>query len=238
MPAKPRMSGRREHLVEVKPPEQTGLFEALYSTRALRRFKPDPVSDEVLFQVIDAAIRAPAGGNQQVWHFLVLRDPDTRMKVSKWYEDGWNNSGYRAIETKPEAIAALPRQQRMVVESAAYLAHNMHEAPVLVFVCGPRNAGPNIYPAVQNFLLAARGMGLASALTTLYMANFDKIAAHLGIPEGMQAFALLPVGYPRDRIGPVTRRPVAKHASLDRWGNPWPFAAAQPEDGWRDHWIK
>jgi nitroreductase len=223
--------------MDIKPPEQTGLFEALYSTRALRRFRPDPVPDELIFQAIDAAIRAPAGGNQQVWHFLVIRDPDLRMQVSKWYEDGWNNSGYRAIETDPAAIAALPRQQRLVVESAAYLAHNMHEAPVLVFVCGPRNAGASIYPAIQNFLLACRGQGLGSALTSLYMRNFDKIAELLAIPEGQMAFALLPVGYPRDRFGPVSRRPVSKHASLDKWGNEWPFAAAQPAEGWRDRWL-
>lgn len=224
--------------MDIKPPEQTGLFEALYSTRALRRFRPDAVPDEVLFQVIDAAIRAPAGGNQQLWHFLVIRDPALRIQISKWYEDGWDNSGYRAIESNPGQIAAMPRQQRLVVQSAAYLAHNMHEAPVLVFVCGPRNAGGSIYPAVQNFLLACRGMGLASALTSMYMRNFDKIAALLGIPEGQQAFALLPVGYPRDKIGPVGRRPVAKHASLDKWGNAWPFAKAQPDEGWRDRWVK
>jgi nitroreductase len=210
----------------------------MYSTRALRRFKPDAVSDEALFQVIDAAIRAPAGGNIQVWHFLVVRDTEKRMQISKWYEDGWNNSGYRAVESDPAQIAAMPRQQRMVVESAAYLAHNMHEAPVLVFICGPRNAGGSIYPAVQNFLLACRGMGLASALTTMYMRNFGKIVELLGIPEGQQAFGLLPVGYPRDKIGPVTRRPVAKHASLDKWGSEWPFAAAQPEQGWRDRWVR
>ena len=188
--------------------------------------------------MIDAAIRAPAGGNIQVWHFLVIRDPEKRMQISKWYEDGWNNSSYRAIEDNPAQIAAMPRQQRMVVQSAMDLAHNMHEAPVLVFICGPRNAGGSIYPAVQNFLLACRGMGLASALTSMYMRNFDKIAELLGIPEGQQAFGLLPVGYPRDKIGPVTRRPVAKHASLDKWGNEWPFAAAQPEQGWRDKWVR
>jgi nitroreductase len=224
--------------MDIKPPEETGLFEALYSTRALRRFKPDPVPDEVLFQVIDAAIRAPAGGNQQLWHFLVVRDDALRRQIAAWYEDGWNNSGYPAIENDAAALAAMPRQQRLVVRSAAYLAHNMHEAPVLVFVCGPRNAGGSIYPAIQNFLLACRGMGLGSALTTLYMRNFDKIVEALGIPEGQQAFALLPVGYPRDRFGPVGRRPVHKHSSLDRWGNEWPFAKRQPDDGWRDRWVK
>jgi len=223
--------------MDIKPPNQTGLFEALYSTRALRRFKPDPVPDEVLFQVIDAAIRAPAGGNQQVWHFLIIRDSEIRMQISKWYEDGWNNSGYVAIEADAAQIAAMPRQQRLVLRSAAYLAHHMHEAPVLVFVCGPRNAGGSIYPAIQNFLLACRGMGLGSALTTMYARSFDKIVELLRIPEGQQAFALLPVGYPRDKLGPVSRRPLWKHASLDRWGNEWAFAKGQPEDGWRDRWV-
>ena len=178
--------------MDIKPPDQTGLFEALYSTRALRRFKPDPVSDEVLFQAIDAAIRAPAGGNQQIWHFLVIREADTRMQISKWYEDGWNNSNYRATESDAAAIAAMPRQQRMVVESAAYLAHNMHEAPVLVFICGPRGAGASIYPAIQNFLLACRGLGLGSALTSLYMRHADDIAKLLAIRKGSRPSRLCP----------------------------------------------
>lgn len=223
--------------METKAPEQVGLFEALYTTRALRRFKPDAVTDEVLFQVIDAAIRAPAGGNNQAWHFLIVRDAEKRRQIAAWYEDGWNRSPYRNIEADPAQIAAMPRQQQVVVRSAAYLAHHMDEAPVLVFVCGPRNAGGSIYPAIQNFLLACRGMGLASALTSLFAPNFDKIATLLNIPEGQQAFGLMPVGYPRDKIGPVTRRPVVKHASLDAWGQAWPFAAAQPEQGWRDRWV-
>ena len=71
--------------MELKPAEEVGLFEALYSTRALRRFKADPVPDDVLFQVIDAAIRAPAGGNRQIWHFLIVRDADKRRRIGELY---------------------------------------------------------------------------------------------------------------------------------------------------------
>ncbi len=95
--------------------EQIGLFEALYSTRALRRFKPDPVSDELLYQVIDAAIRAPAGSNQQVWHFLIVRDEEKRRQIAEAYSATWAEYGKQYVDD-PSTIEALPRQMRLVPE--------------------------------------------------------------------------------------------------------------------------
>ena len=223
--------------MDVKPPDQIGLFEALYSTRALRRFTDQPVPDEVLFQVVDAAIRAPAGGNMQIWHFLVVRDEAKRKRIGELYWQTWTEYGTQYVDD-PSAIDELPPQMRQVVRSTDHLARNIASAPVHLFVCGPENSQGTIYPAVQNVALACRGLGLGTVITGFHRRWDAEIRELLGIPEGQVPHALMPIGYPSDKIGPVGRRPVRKAASLDTWGEPWPFAAEQPEEGWRDRWIE
>lgn len=223
--------------MDVKPPDQTGLFEALYSTRALRRFTDQPVPDEVLFQVVDAAIRAPAGGNMQIWHFLVVRDEAKRQRIGELYWETWTDYGKQYVD-EPSAIDELPKQMRLVVRSTDDLARNIGKVPVHLFVCGPEQSQGTIYPAVQNVALACRGLGLGTVVTGFHRRWDEEMRELLGIPDGQVPHALMPIGYPSDKIGPVGRRPVRKAASLDTWGNAWPFAEEQPEEGWRDRWIE
>ncbi len=213
-----------------------GLFEALYSTRALRRFTDEPVSDEDLFQVIDAAIRAPAGGNMQVWHFLVVRDEEKRRRIGELYWQVWTEYGKQYVDD-PSKIDDLPKQMRMVVRSTDDLARNIGKVPVHLFMCGPKEAAGTVYPAVQNALLACRGIGLGSVVTGFHRMHMKELRELLGIPENQEAHALLPIGWPSDKIGPVTRRPVQKVVSMDTWGENWDYADAQPENGLRDRWL-
>lgn len=217
-------------------PESIGLFEALYSMRALRRFTDKPVSDEDLYQVIDAAIRAPAGGNMQIWHFLIVRDEAKRKAIGEMYWQTWTEYGKQYVDD-PSNIDKLPRQMRLVVRSTDDLARNIAKVPVHLFVCGPPQAGGSLYPAMQNALLACRGLGLGSVITGFHMGHMDKLRPLLEIPEGQTVHALLPIGWPSDKIGPVNRRPVRKAASIDTWGNTWEYGANQPEEGLRDRWV-
>lgn len=223
--------------MDLKPPEELGLFEALYSTRALRRFTDQPVPDDVLFQVIDAAIRAPAGSNMQVWHFLIVRDEAKRKRIGELYWQTWTDYGKQYVDD-PATIDELPRQMRLVVRSTDHLARHIAEVPVHLFVCGPEQSQGTIYPAVQNVALACRGLGLGTVVTGFHRRWDAEIRELLEIPEDRVAHALMPIGYPSDKIGPVSRRPVRKAVSLDTWGAPWPFADEQPEEGWRDRWIE
>lgn len=222
--------------MDARSPEDVGLFEALYSTRALRRFKPDPVDDELLFQVIDAAIRAPAGSNMQVWHFLIVRDEEKRRRIGEAYWKTWTSYGKQYIDD-PAEIDRLPKQMQLVVRSTDHLARNIAEVPVHLFICGPDGAAGTVYPAVQNALLACRGLGLGSVMTAFHRGHMDRLGPLLGLPEGQTAHALLPIGWPADRIGPVSRRPVHKVTSIDRWGERWQYAVEQPEEGLRSRWT-
>jgi nitroreductase len=132
--------------------------------------------------------------------------------------------------------------------SGAFLWDHMAEAPVILVPCQTqprlpspealppdirarfadeqryveRIRGSSIYPAVQNVILACRALGLGTTITTNHIRCEDEVKAVLGVPDDVATFALMPIGYPLDSFGPVTRRPVAEVTHADRWAEPWP----------------
>jgi len=202
------------------------LFEIIRTTRSMRRLKPDPVPNELIRKILEAAVCAPSGGNMQRWRFLVVRDPKVKETVGAFYKRAWDEQvapRYRAGDPAP----GMSRERFLrLLDAAEYLAAHIHEAPVWIVPCleggnPTRTSGLSIYPAVQNMLLAARALGLGATLTTLYL-QFEKEAeAALGLPPGVHSYALLPIGYPMGRFGRVRRVPLAEVAYEDRWGQPY-----------------
>ncbi len=203
--------------------EDIGLFEAIFSQRAIRKLKPDPVSDEFVHKLIEAATKAPSGGNREPWAFVVVRDEAAKQKIGAWYLQAWN-AIYGQIDPDD---GPLPASLGRVYGAAKHLAHHLSEVPVMIIVClrGAPPAGSShaagaygsIYPAVQNLLLAARGLGLGASLTTLHKMHEQDVKALLGIPESVETIALVPVGHPIGRYGPTTRRPVEEVTHFERW---------------------
>ena len=201
--------------------QDIGLFDALYTQRAIRYIRPDPVPDELLRKLVEAATKAPSGGNKQPWSFILIRDADMKGKIAKYYKEAW----YAAYGGEPATGGSL---QQNVMTSATYLAEHMQDVPVLILVCLAHDGSPStivrgssIYPAVQNLLLAARGLGLGSALTTLHMRHEREIKELLGIPDNVETAALLPIGYPAEGVkyGPTGRGPVGEVTHWERWGH-------------------
>ena len=196
------------------------VFEAINTQRAMRRLKPDPVADDLIWKVLEAAIRAPSGGNRQPWNFLVVRDPEKKRKIAEWYLDSWNKS-YGLIK---QAAMASPETAKTYA-SAEYLANHLAEVPVLI-IATVNNAGvapvsppgASIYPAVQNLMLAARALGLGSCLTTFHRTHEAEVKTLLGIPDGIETMALIPLGWPRGKFGAGARMPVDKVTYWDSWG--------------------
>ena len=217
--------------------DEPGLFRTIYTTRALRRFKPDPVPDAVLFQCFDAAIRASSGQNAQDWRWIIIRDPAIKAKLREWAVEGWER--YSARYGSEEDIRRLPRNQRLSLLSVRDLALGLDRVPVIVAVLGMKGRhstpGGSTFPAVQNFQLAARAMGLGSSIFNLPMR--EQLYEMLGIPESNQLYCLLPMGYPADRQGPVNRKPVSTVVYNERFGEAWAFAGEQPGEGWGDRWL-
>jgi len=226
---------------------EIGLFEAIHSARSLRRLKPDPVPEELITKILDAAIRAPSGGNAQNWAFVVVREREQRQKLGAIYRKASDIAeAMYAARGRPSHLTE--RQFARLIATGAHLWQHMGEAPVLLLPCGrrpalpPREAlapdiaarweaevayderirGASIYPAVQNIILACRALGLGTVITTNHIRCEDEVKALLGIPEEVSTFALMPIGWPLDRFGPLTRRPLAEVAHADRWETAWP----------------
>jgi nitroreductase len=214
------------------------LIDAIRTNPTTREFKPDPVPDEVLARVLDAARFAPTGGNRQPVRFVVVREPETKRRLRDLYLPHWK-AYIGAIS--PEKKAADPKLARLV-ERADRFAETLDRVPVMLVVCAelanifPTDAklgrlsivgGGSVYPAVQNLLLACRAEGLGSALTTLLCFEEPKVKPLLGIPEGIATAAMIPIGWPvkpfPKRLG---RRPLAESVFLERWGEAFPAAAA------------
>ena len=207
--------------------DDPGLFEIIRTTRSMRRLKPDPVPDGLIARILEAGVCAPSGGNMQRWRFLVVKDPGIKKAVALYYKRAWDEQAMPRYRTgAPAPGVSAERFQRMLA-AAQHLADHIHEAPVWIVPCleggaATRSSGSSIYPAVQNMLLAARALGLGATLTTLHL-NFEKeTEAALGLPANVRSYAILPIGWPLGRFGPVGRTPIGEVAYQDRWGQPFP----------------
>jgi nitroreductase len=208
------------------------LFEAMRTCRTIRRLRPDPVPDDLLRRVLTAATWAPSGGNRQPWRFVVVRDAGRKKALKDLYLPLWErfSAAYAARFTTDSAAA------RRMLGAADHLARHLDEAPLIVVVCAqmaelaitdagldrpPVVGGASIYPAVQNLMLACRGVGLGAALTTLLCMKEPEVCALLGIPYGWATCAHLAVGFPEGRgHGPLARKPVEAVVFLDGWDRP------------------
>jgi nitroreductase len=213
---------------------EMGLYEAMRTTRAVRRLRPDPIAGDVLRRVLEAATFGPSGGNRQAWRIIAVRDPATKQAFAALYEPQWRAyaaAGRAALKDAPETT----RQKAEGLYAAGdYLAAHFGEAPVVFVVCfDPRGlaitdaalgrpsvvGGGSIYPAVQNLLLACRAEGLGCVLTTLLCRNEADIRPLLALPEPWATAAFIPVGYPVGRgHGPLSRRPVEEMVFGERFG--------------------
>ena len=204
------------------------LFEIIETTRAMRRLKPDPVPDELIQKILRAGVCAANGGNTQRWRFLVIKDQEIKKKVQVHYKRAFDEVvGPRYLKSAPPPGVTRERYDRQH-GAVEYLTEHFHEAPVWIVACldegtatPTRGSGASIYPAVQNMLLAARALGLGSTLTTRHLLYEKEAEAALGLPEGVHSYAILPIGYPMGKFGPVGRGPLADIVYEDTWGKPY-----------------
>ncbi len=216
-----------------QPAGNTDVFEIMHTTRAMRRLRPDPVPDALIRRILEAGSAAANGGNFQRWRFMVVKDPAIKLAVQRLYKRAYDETigpRYRTAAPPPGVDAARYARQNAAVE---YLTEHYHEAPVWIVACldegsstPNRASGASIYPAVQNMLLAARALGLGSTLTTRHLLFEREAEAALGLPPGVHSYAILPIGYPMGRFGPVGRGDLRQMVFGDRWGESWDGLAA------------
>jgi nitroreductase len=179
------------------------VFQAMRELRAMRRIKPDPVPTELIREIVEYGTYAPTASNEQDWRFIVVSEPPPHQERGAW-----------------------ERQRKALLWQAQHLA----EIPVLIFACTRiplgadfavtrRHSSTNgsIWPAIQNMLLVCRARGLGATATTLHLVHEEEVNALLGLPEDVRSFAMLPIGWPMGKFGPVRRRPVDEVMSWNGW---------------------
>ena len=210
--------------VRLPPPTELAIpiGEAMFTQRAIRKFKPDPIGDKQLKLIMDAASKAPTGGNLQPARFLVIRDRARILAFGELYREAWwakrrEGPGWTRIEE-------IPKSEKSFL-AAAQLADEMGRAPVvvLVFAAVRGDLGHSVLPAVQNLLLSARALGIGSTLTTLHDDVMQRVYEMFNVPDTAQFYCCIPMGYPRGRFGTTPRRPTSETTYWDDWRTPPPW---------------
>ena len=190
------------------------VFEAMRTTRAMRRLDSSkPVSDDDLWTILEAAGKGATGSNRQPVRWIVVRDADKRRRLGDLYREVWAQARQMYGSVTDPTNAQLAR----ILKSADHLGEHMGDAPVIIIPAG-RGADPaSVYPGVQNLFLAARALGLGTTLTTIHKFRENDVREILGIPEDVETFAMIPLGYPLGRWGEAKRRPIAEITYWDTW---------------------
>jgi nitroreductase len=212
------------------------VYEALYTTRAMRRVKPAPIPLDVQQRILDAAIRAPTGGNAQNWRFLLVEDADVKAQLGPVYRECLSMLWESIYAQQVAAANANPddpesAQFLRVQRSAQHLADHFEEYPLLLFSFVQVDpTGGSIFPATWSAMLAARAEGVGAALTSVFVLQPDQVPAILGVPvdEGWLFSSCVTFGYPTGRWGVAPRRPVHEVSYRDRWGTPVGFEVPEP----------
>ncbi len=212
------------------------IYEALYTTRAMRRVKPDPIPSDVQQRILDAAVRAPSGGNTQNWRFLVVDDPDVRGKLGPIYRRCLGMLWETIYKDRMEAARANPddpdnKQSLIMQRSAQHLADNFEVYPMLLFSFVQYDpTGGSIFPATWSAMLAARAEGVGTALTSVFMFEMDPVLEILGVPkdQGWLFSSCVTFGYPTGRWGVAPRTPVHEVSYRNSWGAPLGFEIPKP----------
>ncbi len=198
--------------------------EAMFSQRAIRRFRPDPISIEDIKLILDAAVKAPSGGNEQWARFLVVNDRAKLAEFGKLYREAWwakrkQQFGWNGPEDMPAGETQyLP---------AMKLANEIGDAPAIIFVLAePPGPATSVVTCAQNLMLAARGLGIGSVPTTLHPTVMDRFYAMFNIPKEIAFHFCIPLGRPRGNFGPTSRRPTAETSFYNGWEQPVPWADA------------
>jgi nitroreductase len=210
------------------------LLEAIMTTRAIRRYTDEPVTDEEISTCLRAAVQAPNNGNIQPWQFVAITDPATKRAVGEVYRKSYDRfeGAYNRVAAPPRNDDEAQHRERMT-RASRYLADHIGEAPALVAFLMPKidltmhdDKGPifigtthaSVFPAVQNFILAARSLGIGTAFTTVYRVHEDDMRALLSVPDSFEIVALVPMGRPKGKFGVAPRRPAEKVTHWNRFG--------------------
>ncbi|MDZ4827724.1 MAG: nitroreductase family protein [Actinomycetota bacterium] len=212
------------------------VHEALYTTRAMRRVKPDPIPLDAQARILDAAVRAPTGGNMQNWKFMLVDDADMKSRLGPIYRDCLGRLWDTFYKDRLDAARANlddpdSKQLLSIQRSAQHLADHFEGYPLLLFsFCQYDPSGGSIFPATWSAMLAARAEGIGASLTTVMAFELQKVIDILGVPgdQGWLMSSCVTFGYPTGKWGVAARRPAHEVTYRNGWGNAVDFDTSTP----------
>ncbi|MFC1925689.1 nitroreductase family protein [Chloroflexota bacterium] len=185
------------------------VIEAIKSRRSVRRYKSDPVKEEDLQVILEAARRAPSWNNSQCWRFVVVRDPEVRAKLADALSSAFaKNPAIDAVRNAPVVIVAcavLGKSGYLKGESSNIVATD--KGDWFMF---------DVALAMQNLVLAACSLGLGTVHVGLFDAK--EAAKVMGLPEGVVCVEMTPLGYPDEEPKVIPRKELSDLVSYDRYG--------------------
>jgi len=212
------------------------VYEAIYTTRAMRRLAPDPIPPELLPKLFDAAIRGPNSGNTQLFRFICVTDAEMKKSIQQIYREcltELNNTKYagaQKVVNEGNPDDPQVKQTVRIDKSAQWLADNLDQAPMLIFVFGKAGGETTTFPCLWNLCLAARAEGLGTTITTLLKLQKQRVEDLLGMPRdkiwGMHG--MVPIGYPTGNWGVPNRRPAQEAVFAETWGEPVDWVVPEP----------
>jgi nitroreductase len=212
------------------------VYEALYTTRAMRRCTTEPIPIDVQKRILDAAVRAPTGGNTQNWRFMLVDDAGVKDRLGPIYRDCMTQLWATIYKERLETANADPDEPEnasmlRIQRSAQHLADHFEEYPLLLFSFVQFDpSGGSIFPATWSAMLAARAEGVGSSLTSVFFFQLDAVLEILGVPkeDGWLFSSCVTFGYPTGKWGVAPRRPVDEVSYRNHWGTPLGFEIPQP----------
>ena len=184
----------------------------------MRRYSDEPIPEDILVKLIEAAHAGPSGSNRQSRHWIVVRDPEQKQRLA----DLNRRFVSRYLEANRDAANphVTPEKRQRFLAAVEYQMEHLHEVPAIVIACADMvvtpqgtfgegvQAATEVWGAVQNLLLAARALGVGSVPTTLGLVDRDAAREVLNLPDHILPMVLVPLGWPTGNFGPIRRRPL------------------------------
>jgi len=205
------------------------IYEVLYTTRAMRRLKPDPIPYDAQARILDAAIRAPNIG--QEWRFILVDDPEIKSRFAPLYRQGFESMIGGVPEELFADVIKTDTPMGRTVRSGLHLVKHLAEVPLLLIGFGRTRDGAGIYPALWSAMLAARAEGIGSTLTGFLQSYFaNEVMEILGVPKdaGWNLHGVVAMGYPTGRWGVGARKPIHEVAARNSWQGELGFTVPEP----------
>lgn len=204
------------------------LYEALYTTRAMRRLRPDPIPYDAQARILDAAIRAPHVDEQ--WRFVLVDDREVMARLGALYRDAWRQL-FEHFGLDLAELVKMDGPHGRAARSGAHLAEHFDDVPLVLLGFARTRDGSGVYPALWSAMLAARAEGIGSTLTgVLHSFRAEQVFELLDVPadEGWFLHGVVPLGYPTGRWGVAPRRPVHEVAGRNSWQGELGFSVPEP----------